>query len=92
MDQRTRKLMKMYMVLHLRDDADTVCAKKEGGRGLTSIQYSVDASIQRLDDYIKKHGERLVMVTRNNTDNTSINRIKIIRKQKMRRKTTVWTF
>ena len=45
-------------------------------------KHNVDASIRRLKDYIKKHRERLITVTRNNTDNTSINRTKITRKQK----------
>ena len=31
---------------------------------------------------MKKRGERLITVIRNNTDNTSINRTKITRKQK----------
>ena len=56
--------------------------RKEGGRGLASIEDSVDTSIQRLEDYIKKRWGRLTTATRNNTDNTWINRTEITRKQK----------
>ena len=46
MDQRTRKLMTIYKALYLRDDVNRVYAtRKEGGRGLASIEDSVDASI-----------------------------------------------
>ena len=55
MDQRTRKLMTMHKALHPRDDVDRLyVSRKEGGRGLSSIEDSVDASIQRLEDYIEK--------------------------------------
>ena len=52
------------------------------GSGLSDIQSSVNASIQRLNDYIKKRGGRLITATRKNTDDTSINKTKITRKQK----------
>ena len=46
MDQRTRKLMSMYKALHPRDDVDSLyVSRKEGGRGLASIEDSVDTSI-----------------------------------------------
>ena len=49
MDQRTRKLLTMHKALHPRDDVDRLyVSRKEGGRGLASIEDSVDASIQRL--------------------------------------------
>ena len=55
MDQRTRKLMTMHKALHPRDDVDRLYVyRKEGGRGLTSIEDSVDASIQRLEDYMNE--------------------------------------
>ena len=56
--------------------------EKKVGSGLTSTEDSVDASIQRLEDYIEKRGGRLITSSRNNTNNTSINRTKITRKQK----------
>ena len=59
MDQRTRKLTTMHKGLHLRDDVNKLYVLRKGGRGLTSIEDSVNASIQRLEDYIEKHGGRL---------------------------------
>ena len=58
MNQRTRKLMTMHKALHPRDDVDRLYVpRKEGGRRLASIEDSVDASIQRLEDYIEKHDD-----------------------------------
>ena len=75
MDQRTRKLMTMHKALHPRDDADRLyVSRKEGGRGLASIEDSVDASIQRLEDYIQsKMAESLqpsetILITRWTTE------------------------
>ena len=49
-------------------------ARKEGRRGLAIIEDSVDKSIRRLEDYIKKSKERLITETRNNINSTGINR------------------
>ena len=68
MDQRTRKLM-------------TNLSRKEGKRRLASIEDNIDASIQRLEDYIEKHVGGLITATRNDTDNTKTNRMAITKKQ-----------
>ena len=48
----------MHKALHPRDDVDRLyVSKKDEGRGLASIENSVDASIQRQEDYIKRAGE-----------------------------------
>ena len=83
MDQRTRKLMTMHKALHPRDDVDRLyVSRKGGGRGLASIEDSVDASIQRLKDYIQKHDGGLITTIRNDTNNTMDNRMTITREQK----------
>ena len=83
MDQRTRKLMTVHKALHSRDDVDRLyVSRKERGRGLASIKDSVDASIQRLEDYIQKHYGGLIIAIRNDNDNTMDNRMTITRKQK----------
>ena len=83
MDQRTRKLMTMHKALHPRDDVGRLyVSRKEGRRGLASIEDSVDASIQWLEDYIQKHEGGFITATRNDTENTMNNRITITRKQK----------
>ena len=76
MDQRTTKLMTM----HPRDDRLYV-SRKEGGSGLASIEDSVGASIQRLEDYIQKHDGGLITAIRNDTDNTMDKRMTITRKK-----------
>ena len=87
MNQRTRKLMTIHKALHPRDDVDRLnVSRKERGRGLASIEDSVDASIQRLEDYIEKHDGGLFTAIRNNTDNTVDNRMTITWKQKWEEK------
>ena len=87
MDQRTRKLMTMHKALHPRDDVDRLCvSRKEGRRGLASIEDSVDASIQRLNDYIQKHEGGFITVTRNETENTMNHKMTITGKQKWEEK------
>ena len=45
----------MHKALHSRDDIYRVyVSRKEGRRGLASNKDCVDASIRRLEDYIKK--------------------------------------
>ena len=83
MDQRTRKLMTMHKALHPRDDVDRLCvSKKEGGRGLASIEDTVDASIQQLEDYTEKHERGLITTIRIDTDNTINERMTTTRKLK----------
>ena len=79
--------MTMNKALHPRDDADRQYVSiKEEGRGFARIQESVDASMRKLEEYFDKCQGRLIIATRNNTDNTSINRIKSTRKQKWEEK------
>ena len=83
MGQRTRKLMTMHKALHHGDDVDRLyVSRKEEGRGLASIEDSVDTSIQRLRDYIEKHERGLITAIRNDTDNTIDNRMTKTWKQK----------
>ena len=87
MDQRTKKLMTLHKALHPRDGVDRLYVpRKEGGRGLASIEDSVDTSIQRLEEYIEKHERGLITATRNNTDKTIDNRKTKTRKQKWEEK------
>ena len=45
----------VHKALHTTDEVDRLyVSRKEGGRGLGSIQDSADISVQWLDDYIKK--------------------------------------
>ena len=85
--------MTMHKALHPNDDVDRLYVpRKVGGRGLASIEDSVDASIQRLKDYIEKHEGGLITTIRNNTDNTKDNRMTKTRKKKWEEKTIPWAF
>ena len=77
----------MHKAEHLRDDVDRLyVSRKEGGRGLASIEDSVDASIQRFEDYLGKHDGGLFTAIKNDTDNTMDNRMTKTRKQKWEEK------
>ena len=79
--------MTIHKLSHTRDDVDRLYeSRKEGGRGLTIIKDSVDVSIVRLEDYVEKREWRLIVATRNDTDNTKTNRMTISRKQKRKEK------
>ena len=83
----------MHKALYLKHDIDRLYVSwKEGGRGLASIEDSVDASIQRLEDYIEKHERGLITATRKDTDNTIDDRMTITRKQKWEKNPTLWRF
>ena len=72
----------MHKARHHREDVDRLYeSRKEGGRGLASIEDNIDASIQRLEDYIEKHERRLITAIRNGTDYTIDERMTITRKQ-----------
>ena len=80
----------MNKVLHPRDDIDRLYKSRNAGeRGLASTEGNVNASIQRHEDCIKKHKERLhyshqKQYKHQQNDNKE--------KTKTRRKTTVWIF
>ena len=75
----------MHKALHPRDDVDRLyISRKEEGRA--SIEDSVDASIQRLEDCIQKHDGGLITAIRNDTDKTMDNRMIITRKQEWEEK------
>ena len=76
----------MHQALHPRDDVGRLyVSRKEVWKGL-AIEDSVDASIQRLKDYIEKHEEGLITAIRNETDNMMENRMTITRKRKWKEK------
>ena len=62
-------------------------SRKEGARRLAIIEDSIDASIQWFEDFIQKHGERLIVAGAislwNNDDDNTINKGRYALKQKM---------
>ena len=71
----------MHKALHPRDVDRLYVSRKEGGRGLASIEDTVDASIQRLKDYIEKHERGIITTIWVDTDNTINERVTTTRKQ-----------
>ena len=83
MDRRTRKLMARHKALHHKDDVDRLYIwRKKWGRGITTTEDSVDASIRRLKKYKEKQDGGLITTIRNDTENTMDNWMTIIRKHK----------
>ena len=65
--------MTMHKALHPKDDIDRLyMSRKEGGRGLSSIESSDDVSIQRLEYFIEKRGGRqppeVILTTRGSAE------------------------
>ena len=73
--------MTMHEALHPRDDVDYLYQESR----LTSIEGTIGASRQRLEDYIEKHEGGLITAIRNDTDKKD-NRIIITKKQKSEEK------
>ena len=81
--------MTMHNALHPTDDVDRqYVSRKERGRGLASIEDSIDASKQRLEDYIEKYERWLITAIRNDTNNTIDDRM-TTRKQKWEEKNSM---
>ena len=58
-----------------------VCVKKIRRKGITSIEYCADASIQRHKDCIKKSKERLIVATGNIINDIGSNRTENLKKK-----------
>ena len=82
MDPRTRKLMTIHKALDPRDDTERLNVLMRRRNRTYQYSRSVDASLQRLKDYIHTRGGRLITASRKNADSTSINKTEITRKQK----------
>ena len=79
--------MTLHKVLYPRDDDVRLYVSiKKRGKGHASTEDSIDASIQRLDDYLEKHEGGLITTIRNDTDSTMDIRITITTKQKWEEK------
>ena len=62
-DRKTRKLFSIYGALHPKSDVDRLyIPRKEGGRGLISIEDSVQLAIRVLERYVHGSKKRLLQV------------------------------
>ena len=79
--------MKIHKALHPLDDVDRLyVSKREWMRGLASIENSVDALIQQLEDHTEMRGGRMISATRNNIEIMRSRSTEITRKQKWEEK------
>ena len=64
-DRKTRKLFTIYGALHPKSDVDRLyIPRKEGGRGLISIEDCVKLAIRGLEVYAHGSEERLIQAAR----------------------------
>ena len=62
---KTRKLFTIYGALHPKSDVDRLyLPRKEGGRGLTSIEDCVELAIRGLEVYVHGREKRLIQAAR----------------------------
>ena len=78
--------MTLLQALHPGDNVDRQNVPRKAERRLAGIEDSVDASMQRLEDYIEKCEGILITATRNNADDTRVSWTEITRKQKWEEK------
>ena len=61
LDRRTRKLMTMHKVLHPKSNVDRLyISRNEGGRGLLSVEDTIETSKIGLERYVQESKERLL--------------------------------
>ena len=64
-DRKTRRLFTIYGALHPKSDVDRLyILRKEGGRGLISIEDCVELAIRGLEVYVYANKERLIRAAR----------------------------
>ena len=64
-DRKTRKLFTIYGALHSKSDMDRLyIPRKEGGRGLISIEDCVELAIRGLEVYVHRSEERFIQAAR----------------------------
>ena len=64
-DRKTRKLFTIYGVLHPKSDVDRLyIPRKEGGRGMISIEDCVQLAIRGLEVYVHRSEEKLIQAAR----------------------------
>ena len=65
LDRRTRKLMAMHGALHIKSNVDRLyLPRKEGGRGLISVEDTVEQAVVDLESYVKNSTESLLVAAR----------------------------
>ena len=83
--------MTIHKSLYPRDDVDRrYVSRKERGRRLAAIEDTIDATMQRLEDYVETYEGGQITCIRNDTGNTMDNRMTTTRKEKLEK--IQWVF
>ena len=81
----------MHNGLHPRSDVDRMYKpRKEGGRGLTSVEDTVNLAKIGLERYIKESKERLIIAARYDTENTEIDTENEFKRRIRQERKTKW--
>ena len=90
-DRQTRKMMTMYRALHPRDSVDRLyLSRKEGGRGLISIEDCVDIAELSLKEYVMRSKEKIISAARGNVTKEVESAKAYKKRRREERETSVW--
>ena len=89
-DRKTRKLFTIYGALHSKSDVDRLhIPRKEGGRGLISIEDCVELAIRGLDVYVHESEERLIQAARGDKID-GLGAASVLKRSKKKKKLEDW--
>ena len=84
-------MMTMYRALHPRDIVDRLyLPRKEGGRGLISIEDCVDIAELSLKEYVMRSKEKIISAARGNVTKEVESAKAYKKRRKEERETSIW--
>ena len=89
-DRKTRKLFTIYGALHPKSDVDRLyIPRKEGGRGLISIEDCVELAIRGLEVYVHRSEERLIQAARGDKTD-GLEAVSVLKRSKKEKRLEDW--
>ena len=89
-DRKTRKLFTKYGALNPKSDVDRLyISRKEGGRGLISIEDCVELAIRGLEVYVHRSKERLIQAARGDKIN-GLEAVSLLKRSKKEKRLEDW--
>ena len=89
-DRKTRKLFTIYGALHPKSDVDRLyIPRKEGGRGLISIEDCVELAIRGLEVYVHGSEERLIQAARGDKTD-GLEAVSVLKRSKKEKRLEDW--
>ena len=89
-NRKTRKLFTIYGALHPKSDVDRLyIPRKEGGRGLISIEDCVELAISGLEVYIRESEERLIQAAREDKVD-GLEAASVLKRSKKEKRLEIW--